>query len=73
MIIEEIEINEIDEPFKDSGGDQKDLTNPYSKSACLILFLYSIEPPFYAYLNRAIRSHDSKEVKNLGPFASALY
>lgn len=49
------------------------MTNPYSKAACLTLFFYSIEPPFYAYLNKAIRCRDPKEVKALGPFASALY
>lgn len=72
-VVQCVGLADPDEPFRIDGGGEQDLANPYSKAACLTLFFYSIEPPFYAYLNKAIRSRDPKEAKALGPFASALY
>lgn len=37
-----------------------------------ILYLYSLEPPFYRILNRACREKDYKMVDKVGPFAAVL-
>ena len=47
--------------------------NPYSPEVLLILNLYSMEPPFYAALNKAMRDLDMDKLKTLGPFAKAIY
>ena len=39
----------------------------------LILMLYSMEPPFYADLNKACRDLDHQKLKTLGPFAKAIF
>lgn len=52
---------------------KKQLRNPRSKVVCLILYLYSIEPPFYAELNSACRLLDESKLETLGPFARALF
>lgn len=39
----------------------------------MILWLYSIEPPFYAALNDASREMDEEYVLMLGPFCRALH
>lgn len=42
----------------------------------LILYLYSIEPPFYYWLNKAIKEQDYDDeltLEYLGPFARALH
>jgi len=48
-------------------------SNPYSPEVLLILNLYSMEPPFYAALNKAMRDLDMDKLKTLGPFAKAIY
>ena len=72
-IIEAIDLKDPNKPFKTSGGDDMDLTNPYGKAACIILYLYSLEPPFYAVMNQAIKNRDRKMIKYFGPFACAFY
>ena len=52
---------------------KKQLRNPKSRVVCLILYLYSIEPPFYAELNSACRLLDKSKLQTLGPFARALF
>lgn len=52
-----------------------DLANPYSRIACFILYLYSLEfgdPPLYAEVNKAARTNDQSKVETLGPFQRAL-
>ena len=49
------------------------LKNPKGKGFCMILWLLSIEPPFYAAVNSAIESLDKSLVKTVGPFARALH
>jgi len=53
--------------------DDYDLWWPTSKACFLVLFLYSIEPPLYFYLNDAIRTMNKALLPMLGPFASAIY
>lgn len=37
------------------------------------MYLYSMEPPFYAELNNACRTRDPESIAMLGPFATAIY
>ena len=46
-------IEKIKEPIQ-----YEDLWDPESKIVCLILYLYTIEPPFYAEINKAVRLRD---------------
>ena len=38
----------------------------------IIMLFLSMDPPFYAHLNKAIRMMDAGYLLNLGPFARAL-
>jgi len=49
------------------------LWSPTSRASFLVLWLYSLEPPFYFHLNQACRSLDQTLLQFLGPFARALY
>ena len=52
-----------------------DLSNPYSKMSCLILYLYSMElgsPPLYFVINQVIRDQDLHFQDSLGPYIRAL-
>ena len=49
------------------------LKDPSSPEVCLLLYIYSIEPPFYADLNRACRNVDESKFIDLGPFARAMF
>ena len=56
-------------------GGELDLSDPYSKVTCFILFLYSMElgsPPLYSELNKVCRMMDLKNLDTLGPFARCL-
>merc|ERR1712224_377144 len=68
-----IQFEDIDQKFKIGGGSEYSLSIPTSKACFLILWLYSIEPPFYCHLNTACRLMDATLLPMLGPFASALY
>ena len=49
--------------------------NPYSKAACMILYLYSMElgsPQLYADVNRVVRENDLSYLEELGPFVYVL-
>lgn len=48
------------------------LGNPESDHVMIIHFFLSMEPPFYAYLNKAIRSMDEELLTKVGPLARAL-
>lgn len=66
-------VDRPDEPLIISKYTDNGLCNPDSKVVCLILWLYSVEPPFYAAINEASRTMDMDLIKMLGPFAKALY
>ena len=53
-----ISFPDLDKPFDYGSDDDYDLWKPTSKAVFLILFLYSMEPPFYAALNQACRTLD---------------
>lgn len=47
------------------------IRNPYSKVACLVLQIYSMElgcPQLYAEANRVAREMDVTHLKELGPY-----
>lgn len=53
----------------------KPLENPKSDktpAAKLILWMYTIEPPFYAHVNNAARFYQKEKLDLLGPYAWAL-
>ena len=43
-------LEDIDKPLT-----RAQITNPESELVCLILYLYSMEPPLYAHLNEVCR------------------
>ena len=53
-------------------GDEYDLCNPKSKACFIVLWLYSIEPPLYYFVNEACRLRDKTVVPLLGPFLAAI-
>jgi len=74
-IFELMNFSEPDEPlitYQDNESERC-LWNPNSKAVCIIMWLYSIEPPFYAAINEACRNIDKKYLRSLGPFAAALF
>jgi len=58
---------DVDKPITKS-----DLVKPNSKVVNLIMYLYSIEPDFYAELNNALMTSDVSKLSQLGPFARCL-
>lgn len=63
---------EASELSPDQALTWEELSDPESQALKLCLFLYSIEPPFYAYLNRAMTTNDQSKLSSLGPFAVAM-
>lgn len=49
------------------------LFDPDNKATQLVLWLYSIEPAFYADLHRICRDMEQEHLDTLGPFALSLY
>ena len=68
-----VKIEKPDEPLIISKYSDNGLCNPDSSAVCLLLWLYSIEPPFYAAINEAGRIMDTEFISMLGPFAKAIY
>ena len=65
----------MDTPMKSDKDPILGLRNPYSKVACLMMYLYSMEignPKLYAEANRVARDQDKTFLKELGPFLHAL-
>lgn len=54
-VFDSMEFSDIDRPFEETDDEEYGLNNPGSKAVCLVMWLYSIEPPFYAYVNKAFR------------------
>jgi hypothetical protein len=63
---------DMDKQFTRMDGSDYDLYNPSSKACFLVLFLYSIEPPLYFFLNDACRKQNRALAPMLGAFAFAL-
>lgn len=55
-ILEFSGLKDIKEPLQYSETEDNGLYNPEGRATMLILWLYSIEPPFYSYLNKAMRT-----------------
>lgn len=70
-----LNITDTTKNMNDLDEDEYSLINPYSKSTCLMLYLYSLElgvPPLYAEINRVARTGDTTQLLTLGPFIKAL-
>ena len=68
-----INFPDMDKQFNSTAYDNDyDLESPISRASFLVLWLYSLEPPFYFHLNQACRSLDQTLLQFLGPFAEAL-
>jgi len=52
---------------------KEDFTDPLGLVVSIILYIYSMEPPFYAQMNTAIRDLDLTMLEKLGPLARCLY
>lgn len=63
-----IDFDDIERPLT-----KEDFVDPKGKVVSLIMYLNTIEPPFYAELNTACRTLDTKKLKMLGPFARCVY
>lgn len=58
-ILEILSFKNIDEPINHNRTEhgENSIRNPNSKAVCLILWLFTIEPPFYTAVNKACSSH----------------
>lgn len=68
FMILSVDFDDIERPLT-----KEDFVDPYGKVVSIIMYLHSIEPPFYAELNKASRSLDKSQLKKLGPFARCIY
>ena len=48
------------------------LSDPEHVIVKTLLYIYSLEPPIYRYLNKASREKDASYIDTLGPFSDAL-
>lgn len=48
-------LHSVQHPDVDKSIKYEECCDPNSKVVCLVLYLYSIEPPFYAYINKACK------------------
>lgn len=65
-LVELAGITDADETLKGKLDDLDD------KSTCLLLYIYSCEPPLYMDLHTAARRMDNRFLDSLGPFSRAL-
>lgn len=72
-ILEFSGIENTHEPLQYSETEDNGLYNPDGRAVMLIVWLYSIEPPFYSFLNKAMRKLDTTHLNMLGPFAKAIH
>lgn len=68
-MVKQVDLDDIDSQLTDN-----DFKIPNSQVVCLILYLYSMEPPFYEALNNACRSRPFSDstLQTFGPFACAM-
>ena len=68
-----INFPDLDKKFGYFTSDgEYNLSNPKSKACFIVLWLYSIEPPLYYFVNEACRLRDKTVVPLLGPFLAAI-
>ena len=63
-----IDFEDVERPLT-----KEDFNDPNGKVVSFIMYLHSLEPPFYADLNMACRTLDRSKLKQLGPFARCIY
>ena len=66
-----INFPDLDKKF-DWYNDVYGLCEPKSKACFIVLWLYSIEPPLYYFVNEACRLRNKTVVPLLGPFVAAV-
>lgn len=66
-------MNSVKHPNVDMPIRYEDCGDPMSIVVCLVLYLYSIEPAFYAYINKACKEQDRTKLETLGPMARVLF
>jgi len=66
-----INFPDLDKKF-DRYDDVYGLCEPKSKACFIVLWLYSIEPPLYYFVNEACRLRNKTVVPLLGPFVAAV-
>ena len=74
-ILDSMDLKLQNEPMNLFHKNENDISDPYGKMTCLILYLYSMqigEPPLYSEVNRVCRNMDRKYLKTLGPFIRCL-
>ena len=67
-----INFPDLDKKFNYCSGDEYDFYDPKSKACFIVLWLYSIEPPLYYFVNEACRLRNKTVVPLLGPFVAAV-
>lgn len=68
-IKEAVNFEKMNDPMGQT--DETNLSNPYSKASCLILYLYTMElgsPPIYSEVNKVCRTMDKEYLDTLGPY-----
>lgn len=74
-ILELVGFDDPDEKFYyelPSDEGENNLMNPCSKATCLCLWLWTIEPSFYSWVNQAAQEKDLQNLQFLGPFARSI-
>ena len=61
-----------DQKFNRWDGDEYSLHKPDTKACYSVVWMYSLEPPLYWLLNRAMRTKNMAYLQMLGPFAQAI-
>ena len=62
-----MQFQDEDKRFTNDTKDDYDLADPNSKAVFVVLWLNSIEPPFYFHLNNACRTRDATLLPMLTP------
>jgi len=62
-----------DAPLEMNTDIENGLKNPHSKAFCMILWLMSIEPPFYAAISKASKHMSMDHLEYVGPMARVLF
>lgn len=57
-ILKMFEFDDVETNLTNNNDKNTGLWNPTSPACCMIIWLYSIEPPFYSYVNEAVRTDD---------------
>ena len=71
-ILKLIDFPDLDKQFVFNKGGEYDLYKPDSKACYSVVWMYTLEPPLYEMLNKAMRNENRAYIDMLGPFAQAV-